>query len=150
MMAGMFGGMGGGMNAGMMTPEYGQPSPAPSGGIQQAGAAPAQPMIREVYCSQCSRRYTTDKRFCPNCGKQYLPCPKCGSDNDSGASRCVTCGTPLTANVGNVCSNCHSAVVPGSAFCPNCGRPLMEQKCPRCGADVKGAAFCSNCGMKVK
>lgn len=150
MMAGMFGGMGGGANAGIMNPNYSQPTPAPAGNSQPAGPAPAQPMIREVYCAQCSRKYTTDNRFCPHCGKQYNPCPKCGADNDMGATRCVTCGTQLAPNVGNVCPNCHSTVAPGSAFCPNCGRPLSEQKCPRCGANTKGATFCPNCGMKVK
>ena len=151
MMAGMFGGMGGGGNAGIMTPNYSQPTPAPVGGApQQAGPAPAQPMIREVYCSRCSKKYTSDNRFCPHCGNQYNPCPKCGADNDVNATRCVTCGAPLTPNAGNVCPNCHSTVAPGAAFCPNCGRPLSEQKCPRCGASTKGASFCPNCGMKVK
>ena len=155
MMAGMFGGMGGGGNAGIMTPNYGQPAPAPvSGGQPGVPGAPVQgqggPMIREVYCSRCSKKFTSDNRFCPHCGNQYNPCPKCGADNDSSATRCVTCGAPLSPASGNVCPNCHSAVAPGAAFCPNCGRPLSEQKCPRCGASTKGATFCPCCGMKVK
>lgn len=150
MMAGMFGGMGGGQNAGIMTPQYNQPAPSPYGGNQMGGQPEAQPMIREVYCSRCSRRYTSDKRFCPHCGNPYNPCPKCGADNDPSSSRCVTCGSQLSSSTGNVCPNCRSIVAPGSAFCPTCGRPLSEDKCPRCGAKVSGSAFCPSCGMKIK
>lgn len=149
MMAGMFGGMGGGNNAGIMTPQYGQPTPALYGSSQQTQVASVQPMIREVYCSRCSKKYTSDKRFCPHCGNPYNPCPKCGADNDSSATRCVTCGAPLVTASEKVCPNCHSAVASDTAFCPNCGRPLSENKCPRCGADTKGSAFCPNCGMKI-
>ncbi len=149
MMAGMFGGLGGGGNAGIMNPTYGQPTPAPVGSNQTGQDIPVQPMIIEVYCSKCSKKYTSDKKFCPHCGDPYNPCPKCGADNDVGATRCVTCGAPLTTNTGNVCPNCHTAVIPGSAFCPNCGRPLSEHKCPRCGTDTRGASFCPNCGMKI-
>ena len=148
MMAGMFGGIGGG-NAGIMTPNYTQPAPAPVGSAGQNQPAAAPPLIKEVYCSQCSRKYTSDKRFCPHCGNQYNPCPKCGADNDASATRCVTCGTQLTPKSGTACPNCHTSVTPGAAYCPNCGRPLSEHKCPRCGADTNGAAFCSNCGMKI-
>lgn len=147
MMAGMFGGMGGGGNAGIMNPSYNQPTPAPISGEQQNPSA--QPMIREVYCSHCSKKFTSDKKFCPYCGDPYNPCPKCGADNDLDAKRCVTCGTPLSSGGGSTCPNCNSTIVAGSAFCPNCGRPLSEHKCPRCGCDTKGAIFCPNCGMKV-
>lgn len=152
MMAGMFGGMGGGNAGGIMDPSYGQPVPSPVGQPNTGGPQPAQPqlMIREVYCSRCSRKYTSDKRFCPFCGNAYNPCPKCGADNDPASSRCVTCGTPLAGAGGNACPNCHTQLAPGAAFCCNCGRPLSENKCPRCGADAKGAAFCSVCGMKLK
>ncbi len=148
MMAGMFGGMGGGNSAGIMTPQYGQPAPAPVGDWQPV-QSPVQPMVRDVYCSACSRRFTSDNRFCPHCGKQYNPCPKCGADNDADAVRCVSCGSPLSPGAGNTCPNCHSTVAPGATFCPNCGRPLSADKCPRCGATVKGAAFCPSCGMKI-
>ena len=154
MMAGMLGGFGGGngVGAGLMNPAYNQPGPAaPNAGTQPAQPAqPAQPMIREVYCSRCSKRYTSDKRFCPHCGNPYNPCPKCGSDNDPAATRCVTGGAPLAASAGSVCPSCHAPVTPGAAFCPNCGRPLSEGKCPRCGSDTRGGSFCPNCGMKVK
>ena len=150
MMAGMFGGMGGGGNTGIMTPNYGQPTPGPVGNDQPSGQDKPQVMIREVYCSRCSKKYTTNNRFCPHCGNQYNPCPKCGADNDASATRCVTCGSPLTPSTGNVCPNCHSQIAPGAAFCANCGRPVSEQKCPRCGANTKGASFCPNCGMKIQ
>jgi membrane protease subunit (stomatin/prohibitin family) len=150
MMAGMFGGMGGNGNMGIMNPEYGQPTPAPVGGVQPNMPGCAQPMVREVYCSRCSKKFTSDNKFCPHCGDQYNPCPKCGADNDISATRCVTCGSPIVSNQMNVCPNCRSSIAPGMAFCPVCGRPVSEQKCPRCGASTNGAAFCHNCGMKVK
>lgn len=155
LMSGMLGGMGGNNVGGMMAPTYNQPVPntpygnggGNGGGQQQQQAAPQQ-MIREVYCADCSHRFTSDKNFCPKCGKKYNPCPKCGADNDQNATRCVSCASQLTAAIGNVCPNCNTAVAPGSTFCPACGRRMVENKCPRCGGDTKGAAFCPNCGMK--
>ncbi len=148
MMAGMFGGLGGGGNSGIMTPNYSQPAPTPVSGGQQNPNAGNQPMIKEVYCSHCSKKFTSDKKFCPHCGDPYNPCPKCGADNDMDATRCVTCGSPLSAT-DNTCPNCHATVPFGAAFCTHCGRPVSENTCPRCGGDTKGAAFCPNCGMKI-
>ncbi len=148
LMAGMLGGMGGGVSGAMLQPQYNQPAPAQYGNPNQAPAG-GQPAVREVFCSRCSKRYTTNNRFCPYCGNQYNPCPKCGADNDADATRCVTCGSPLSSMNGKACPNCNTFVPNGTAFCPGCGRPLSENKCPRCGADTKGAAFCSNCGMKI-
>lgn len=151
MMAGMFGGLGGGAGMGsMMAPEYNQPAPAPRNGhMQEVPGAKVQ--AKDVYCSRCSRKFSSDNRFCPHCGNQYNPCPKCGADNDLNAVRCVTCGVALSNGNKNVdmCPNCRSVLAPGAAFCSVCGRPVSEQKCPRCGAPAKGVAFCSNCGMKI-
>lgn len=154
MMAGMFGGMGGGgMAGGMMNPAYDQPSPAPVAGggaaaPQQGAPGTFRPMVRDVFCANCSKKFSSDKKFCPHCGKQYNPCPKCGADNDTNATRCVTCGTRLEGG-GQQCPNCGTTVQPGAAFCPGCGRPLAEDRCPRCGSEVKGMAFCPACGMKI-
>ena len=124
MMAGMFGGMGGG-NTGIMTPDHSQPVPAPAN-RQQGQGNQNQPMIREVYCSHCSKKFSSDKKFCPHCGDPYNPCPRCGADNDLEATRCVTCGTTLAPAV-----------------------DFSENKCPRCGTNTKGTAFCPNCGIKL-
>ena len=35
-------------------------------------------------------------KFCPHCGDPYMPCPRCGTDNDADAKRCVSCGTMLS------------------------------------------------------
>ncbi len=150
LMAGMLGGMGGGGGAvsAMMTPQYNQPSPTQYGNSNQAPSNVPQP-VRTVFCSRCSRKFTSDNKFCPNCGDPYTPCPKCGADNDAGATRCVTCGSPLNTMNGKLCPNCNTFVHDGTAFCPSCGRPLSEQNCPRCGAKTNGAAFCSQCGMKI-
>lgn len=153
MMTGMMGGLGGGggsaMAGGLMAPKYDQPTPTT--GNAPAGGAPSQPQpaVREVFCSNCSRKYTTDKKFCPYCGDAYNPCPNCGADVDANATRCSTCGVSLSGQAAPTCPNCHAATVPGAAFCSNCGAPLSEDKCPRCGTPTRGMAFCPNCGLKI-
>lgn len=152
MMSGMFGGLnGGGNNSNIFGPNYDQPTPkTPYGQNQPQHGTPGayQPMIREIYCSNCSCKYSSDKHFCPKCGKQYNPCPKCGADNDLTATRCVTCANALSSGQKSHCPNCMAIISPGTAFCANCGTPLSENKCSRCGSDTKGAAFCPYCGMK--
>lgn len=152
MFAGM---MGGGMGTnskmaeGTMNPSYDQPSPSPvnSKPADLSSMAP----VKEVYCSKCSRKFTSDNRFCPHCGNRYNPCPKCGTDNDESSTRCVSCGVSLASSAsGNNCPNCNTVIAPGMAFCPGCGRPVGENKCPRCGTAIKGTAFCPSCGMKIK
>lgn len=148
MLVGMMGG--GGNTGGLMNPDYAQPTPAPVGNGQATNMVPTQAIIREVYCSNCSEKYSIANRFCPHCGKQYNACPKCGADNDESATRCVACANPLTPKVGKVCPSCRTTVSAESAFCPSCGSLLSEQKCPRCSAEIKGATFCPICGIKVK
>ncbi|HOX79328.1 MAG TPA: SPFH domain-containing protein [Bacteroidales bacterium] len=143
----MMGGLGGG--GGMMNPQYNQPTFGPAGQGQQgpqAGQPAAQ--IKDVYCSNCSKKFASNLRFCPFCGDEYNPCPKCGTDNDKSAKKCVSCGTALASGSG-FCPNCNSPLVPGSAFCANCGRPVAEDKCTRCGASLTpNVKFCPKCGQK--
>jgi membrane protease subunit (stomatin/prohibitin family) len=112
-----------------------------------APAAPTAP--REVFCSQCSKRFSGAMKFCPHCGDPYTPCPRCGSDNNVKSARCVSCGTPLVA--GKLCA-CGTLLTPGDAFCSSCGRPGAPTigSCTKCGfsGDSK-AAFCPRCGSKL-
>lgn len=144
MMNSLSGGMGG-----MMNPQYQQPT---FGGAPQTGGQPQQAAVREVYCSGCSKKFPNNMTFCPNCGKKYNPCPKCGADNDASNKRCVSCGTPLAqASTPTLCPNCKAPLVPGSAFCGNCGTALQAtgDKCVRCGTALPpNVKFCPNCGMK--
>ena len=48
--------------------------------------------VKEIYCANCSKKHLTTERFCPHCGSEYNPCPKCGADNPKNARRCVSCG----------------------------------------------------------
>jgi membrane protease subunit (stomatin/prohibitin family) len=119
--------MSGSMGGGLMQPHGNQPT---FSGTTPTGGAPApvgstQPPVREVYCANCSKKHLTTERFCPHCGSEYHPCPKCGTDNPTNARRCVSCGTPLQQSTeGNVCPRC-GAVVPISArFCPQCGQKM--------------------------
>lgn len=82
---------------------------------------------REVFCSNCSRKFSVDSAFCPYCGNKYNPCPTCGADNSPNSSRCATCGTFLASdNVSdNICFKCRTPVQFGMKFCPKCGNKLM-------------------------
>lgn len=141
----------GGMGGGMMNPQYQQPT---FGGTPQGGAQmPVQePKTREVYCSNCSKKFPNNMAFCPHCGSKYNPCPRCGADNDPSAKRCVSCGTSLAqASTPTLCPNCKAPLAPGASFCGNCGTQLhgIGDKCVRCGAALPtGVKFCPTCGMR--
>jgi membrane protease subunit (stomatin/prohibitin family) len=142
----MMGGLGGG--GGIMQPQYNQPTFGsqnnPGAGANQQTVTP----VREVYCSNCSKKFASNLKFCPFCGDEYCPCPKCGTDNDKNAKRCVSCGQTLMLDI-SVCPNCHSQIPSGSSFCGNCGKPISEGKCSRCGAQLaSNIKFCPKCGQK--
>ena len=144
--ANMMGGVGGA--GGVMQPQYNQPTFNQNNdgtqGINQQMPTPP----REVYCSNCAKKFASNLRFCPFCGDEYCPCPKCGTDNDKSAKRCVSCGQTLMIEQ-SLCPNCNSPVPAGSGFCGNCGKPLAENKCTRCGAQLTPSIkFCPKCGQK--
>jgi len=145
MMSNMLGGSQGATAILQPTAQAGGGSPfAPA---QSAPPPPSAP--REVFCSNCSKRYSSAMKFCPHCGDPYTPCPRCGADNDVKSARCVSCGTTLTA--GKLCT-CGTPLTPGDAFCSSCGRPATPAPgaCSKCGfsGDTK-AAFCPRCGNKL-
>ena len=152
MMTNMMGGAGG-MGGALLQPTQmsgvgsasGQGGPGNQGG---AGMAPLPP--REVFCSNCAKKFSSLMKFCPHCGDPYTPCPRCGTDNDTKACRWVSCGTPLAAEAS--CSVCGSAIPPGGMSCPKCTRPLGGAgACTRCGTRLSGSpAFCPQCGKKVE
>jgi membrane protease subunit (stomatin/prohibitin family) len=84
---------------------------------------------REVYCSNCAKKFSSNMKFCPHCGDPYTACPKCGADNDVNAKKCVSCGTGLS-----VLTNESSAITQGS--------------CKRCSYKLGHALYCPNCGLK--
>lgn len=123
MMTGALSGGGGGMGNAMMQPPPAGQYPFGSPNMGQ----PAQPHVRkEVFCSNCSKKFPSSAAFCPYCGNKYNPCPTCGSDNSPRATRCITCGTMLSAgsDSGNVCFKCHSPIQSGLKFCPVCGTKI--------------------------
>lgn len=147
--ANMMGSMGGGLGGAMMQPQPTSAPSAPSPANQNTQAA-AQPAVKEVYCSSCNKRFSSAMQFCPHCGDPYSPCPRCGTDNDSSAKRCVNCGVQLSSGSTSSCDNCKQPLPPGTAFCPNCGKPASEGKCPRCSTPTNGMSFCPSCGNKVR
>lgn len=127
-MTGMLGG-GGGVGQAMMQPAQG--SPYQGGGIAPQGAPAGIGGRKEVFCAKCAKKYPATSKFCPFCGNQYNPCPRCGSDNLVGSKRCVSCGTELApiqtggAGFGGACERCGTPITPGVKFCPNCGNKLV-------------------------
>lgn len=146
----MMGGMGGAVGGGMMNPQYSQPSFGGNNSQETQGQTTQfTKQVREVYCSNCSRKFLNTSSFCPHCGDAYNPCPKCGTDNDKNVKRCVSCGTPLQSEC-ILCPNCNAPLVPGSTFCGNCGKQVQsDDSCARCGAVLApNAKFCPKCGNK--
>ena len=89
-------------------------------GTQVAAQSP-----RMVFCSNCSKKYSSTEKYCPSCGDPYTPCTRCGADNDARSYRCVSCGLPLSANsavLAPACSRCGCQLDPSAAFCPKCGQ----------------------------
>ncbi|MDR3762734.1 MAG: SPFH domain-containing protein [Acidobacteriota bacterium] len=123
---------------------------AQSTGASGQVAPGAQPLVRDVFCSRCAKKYSNTSKFCPHCGDPYTPCPNCGADNDTGARRCVSCGVVLA--VTQTCAHCHAPMPAEAKVCPNCGRAAGGmQNCRRCNAPISASdAFCGNCGQKVE
>jgi membrane protease subunit (stomatin/prohibitin family) len=145
---GMMGGLGGA--GGVMQPQYNQPTFGGNNQNPNQQGNNVQPVnqVKEVFCSNCSKKFPSTHRFCPHCGDPYDACPKCGTDNDKNAKRCVSCGTPLQTEMA-LCTNCNTPLAAGSSFCGNCGQQQAENKCTRCGtALAPSIKFCPKCGQK--
>ena len=138
---------GGNMGGRMMEANYNQPR------FNNSNAVNQNPQMsnneRMVYCSNCSKKFSSSMNFCPHCGDPYNPCPKCGTDNDINAKRCVSCGIGLQITSA-VCPNCKCEVDLNSPFCSNCGHKLISNDvCQRCGTPFKSnVKFCPVCGKK--
>ena len=76
-------------------------------------------------------------------------CPKCGATLPAGAKFCFLCGEKIeSAPEKIICPSCGKET-PKGKFCMECGAQL-ENKCPKCGAEVPaGAKFCLECGEKL-
>lgn len=146
---------GGGMS-GMIQPQYDQPTfggnrQAMNSGMQQQQQQQQQQQVKMVYCSNCANRFPSTARFCPKCGDPYNPCPRCGTDNDLNARRCISCGMQLNNGASSTtCPQCGSPTPAGVAFCGNCGARLAPSNvCGRCGSPLApGVKFCPTCGFK--
>lgn len=143
----MMGGIGG-AEGGVMRPQYNQPTFGSTNQVQQEGFSQPINQIKEVYCSNCSKKFPSSHRFCPHCGDPYDACPKCGTDNDKSAKRCVSCGTHLQSETA-VCTFCNTPLVASSSFCGNCGKQQADDKCSRCSTSLAPTVkFCPKCGQK--
>lgn len=141
-------GSGGGLGSALLQPTAMAGQTPTSGGSPAAGGPPSQ--AREVFCSNCAKKYANNVKFCPHCGDPYTPCPRCGADNDVKARRCVACAASLVQ--GQACEACGTPLPPGVTTCPRCARPASGiPSCGRCGATFSGSpAFCPQCGKKAE
>jgi membrane protease subunit (stomatin/prohibitin family) len=134
-------------SGGTMQPQYNQPTFSGNNPIVPNNSQSAN-QIKEVFCSNCAKKFQNTHRFCPHCGDSYDPCPKCGTDNDKNAKRCVSCGTTLQSDIA-LCISCNTPLNPGSSFCGNCGQQQSDNKCTRCSTDLApNVKFCPKCGQK--
>lgn len=150
------GGIGAGITTGLMQTHPNQPTF--SGGISEnpnQNQGITQQAGKEIYCANCARKHLTTERFCPHCGSEYNPCPKCMADNMRNAKRCVSCGSQLQQSARNVeyCS-CGAQLSPGASFCSHCGAPQNNVQtcniCKRCGSSIPvSSKFCTKCGQRV-
>jgi RNA polymerase subunit RPABC4/transcription elongation factor Spt4 len=111
--------------------------------VVAAGAAAAAAGQATAACPHCHAPVPVDAAFCPNCGKQIPPRPKCkqcGYVLDAEAMFCPNCGqrvgeeksddasataepVPEAVPNPNRCANCGFALPGDAAFCPECGTP---------------------------
>lgn len=147
---------------GVIQPQYNQPTFGGANqnqqgnnfqpGIQAPQTNNMQPanQVKEVYCSNCSKKFPCTHSFCPHCGDSYDACPKCGTDNDKNAKRCVSCGTNIhSESSAALCINCNNPLALNSSFCGDCGQQQGENKCSRCqNALSPNVKFCPKCGQK--
>ena len=124
MMTGGFGG-----NNGMGQAIMQQPQGNMGMGMNQMGQSAPMNAKKEVFCSNCAKKFPATSKFCPFCGDPYNACPVCGADNAPNAKRCVACGAGLDMmskgmQEGNNCPRCNTPVTPGIKFCPNCGNKM--------------------------
>ncbi|HEX8475760.1 MAG TPA: SPFH domain-containing protein [Pyrinomonadaceae bacterium] len=81
--------------------------------------------------------------------QQGVACPKCGTQNPSGAKFCSNCAAPqATVQASHIqCPNCQAQVQAGAKFCGECGTSLAEKECQNCHKSLTpGAKFCPQCG----
>jgi membrane protease subunit (stomatin/prohibitin family) len=90
-------------------------------GIKQEASVTSQneTNIANVICGKCETKFSTQYKFCPNCGDVYNPCPNCKTDLEANATICYACEfvLPVICACGNQCT-------PESKFCSNCGKNL--------------------------
>lgn len=99
---------------------------------------------KTIVCAKCGTENKGSK-FCMECGKRYIPCPKCGMDLEEGAVQCKQCGYEAAEK----CPKCGMDLPKGTKFCPECGAPVGKS-CPKCGAAIAGSPkFCPECGENL-
>ncbi len=81
-----------------------------------------------------------------------MTCPKCGSQNTSGAKFCNDCGAKMEVTAQTVpCVKCSAPLQEGAKFCIECGAKQEKATCPNCQAELSaGAKFCNECGQKIE
>ncbi len=116
---------------------------------EQAAPQQAQQMraASGVPCPKCGTINETDAMYCASCGAQMRMdvCPNCNSHIDPDADYCEVCHHYVRPEV---CSFCGASLSDIDAFCPECGSPRGGIVCPNCHT-LNDFAFCKQCGQAL-
>ena len=100
-----------------------------------------------VPCPYCGTVNDSSAMFCASCGRPLRmgSCPSCGSEIDPEADYCEVCHHYIKSGV---CSFCGAQLADEAAFCPECGSPRGGIVCPSCHT-LNDFAFCKKCGTPL-
>jgi ribosomal protein L40E len=84
--------------------------------------------------------------------RQY--CIYCGARHEPAATRCRSCGKPISAWTGTFCTDCGKPISPKALYCGYCGADILlgeDATCQTCGKPASASArFCHSCGARMK
>jgi ribosomal protein L40E len=84
--------------------------------------------------------------------RQY--CIYCGARHEPAATRCGSCGKPISAGSGTFCTDCGRPISRKALYCGYCGAEIIQgedAKCQTCGKPASASSrFCHSCGARMK
>jgi ribosomal protein L40E len=84
--------------------------------------------------------------------RQY--CAYCGARHEPAATKCPSCGSPISVGSGSFCAECGEPISPKAGFCAYCGQEVLQGEgasCQNCGSPASPSArFCRKCGARMR
>lgn len=114
---------------------------------QQVEYQQRQRQAEGVPCPVCGTVNDSEAIFCASCGQPLRKgaCPNCGSEMDPDADFCEVCHHYVKTNV---CSFCGAQMSENEVYCHECGNPKGGVVCPVCHT-LNDFAFCKQCGTPL-